>query len=259
MARSERRTARVVIRYEHPLNERIRTLMRLEDLFARVGYFAAQDAAPDHHAALLALFEITDVAARADLKTDLLQELERQKQMLAPLRAQSADRAARARGAARADRRGQCAAARAGRQGRRAPARKRMADGDQAAHRDPGRRLRIRPARLSLVAAPGRRRARRNDLRRLDRAVRADPRRLGDRAEAAARQRPREPAHGLSRRVPADADDDQGRAIAAPHARAQPALRARDQRQQVRAQHPLPRRSAAWIAARCSIRTSSSR
>jgi cell division protein ZapD len=60
--------------------------MRLEDLFARVGHFAAQDAGPDHHAALLALFEITDVAARADLKTDLLQELERQKQVLSPLR-----------------------------------------------------------------------------------------------------------------------------------------------------------------------------
>ena len=76
-----------VIRYEHPLNERVRTLMRLEDLFARARHFAALDAAPDHHSALLSLFEITDVAARADLKTDVLQELERQKQTLAPLRA----------------------------------------------------------------------------------------------------------------------------------------------------------------------------
>jgi cell division protein ZapD len=76
-----------VIRYEHPLNERIRTLMRLEDLFNRVRHFASQEAPADHHAALVALFEITDVAARADLKTDLLQELERQKQVLAPLRA----------------------------------------------------------------------------------------------------------------------------------------------------------------------------
>lgn len=75
-----------VIRYEHPLNERIRTLMRLEDLFARVDYFAGLDHPPEHHAALLALFEITDVASRADLKTDLLQELERQKQVLGPLR-----------------------------------------------------------------------------------------------------------------------------------------------------------------------------
>jgi cell division protein ZapD len=79
-----------VIRYEHPLNERIRTLMRLEDLFQRAQYFAAQSGAADHHAALLALFEITDVASRADLKTDLLQELERQRQLLVPLRANPA-------------------------------------------------------------------------------------------------------------------------------------------------------------------------
>jgi cell division protein ZapD len=75
-----------VIRYEHPLNERVRTLMRLEDLFSRVRFFAAQDAAPEHHAALLSLFDISDVAARADLKTDVLQELERQKQLLGPLK-----------------------------------------------------------------------------------------------------------------------------------------------------------------------------
>ncbi len=128
-------TTRPVIRYEHPLNERVRTLMRLEDLFARVGHFASQDAAPDHHAALLALFEITDVAARADLKTDLLQELERQKQMLGPAAPEPADRAEHARGAPGADRRRECAAARPGGQGRRPPARQRVADGDQAAHR----------------------------------------------------------------------------------------------------------------------------
>lgn len=79
-----------MIRYEHPLNERVRTLMRLEDLFARARFFATQEAAPDHHAALLSLFEITDVAARADLKADLLQELDRQKAVLAPLRANPA-------------------------------------------------------------------------------------------------------------------------------------------------------------------------
>ncbi len=79
-----------MIRYEHPLNERIRTLMRLEDLYQRAQYFTAQAHPQDHHAALLALFEITEVAARADLKTDLLQELERQKQLLVPLRANPA-------------------------------------------------------------------------------------------------------------------------------------------------------------------------
>src|SRR5678815_3362265 len=60
--------------------------MRLEDLFQRAQFFLAQTGAPAHHAALTVLFEITDVAARADLKTDILQELERQRQLLAPLR-----------------------------------------------------------------------------------------------------------------------------------------------------------------------------
>ena len=59
--------------------------MRLEDLYARALYFTANVSPQDHHAALLALFEITDVAGRADLKTDILQELERQRQLLAPL------------------------------------------------------------------------------------------------------------------------------------------------------------------------------
>jgi cell division protein ZapD len=75
-----------VIRYEHPLNERIRTLMRLEDLYRRALFFSGETMPADHHAALAALFEVLDVAARADLKTDILQELERQRQLLAPLR-----------------------------------------------------------------------------------------------------------------------------------------------------------------------------
>ena len=75
-----------MISYEYPLNERIRTLLRLEDLFARATHFIGQEHGLEHHAALLVLFEIIEVACRADLKSDLLQELERQKQMLEPLR-----------------------------------------------------------------------------------------------------------------------------------------------------------------------------
>ena len=75
-----------VICYEHPLNERIRTLMRLEDLYRKALFFTVRDEPADHHAALLAMFEIVDVAGRADLKTDLLQELERQRQLLMPLK-----------------------------------------------------------------------------------------------------------------------------------------------------------------------------
>jgi len=76
-----------MIRYEHPLNERIRTLMRLEDVYSRLSVYAAGELPQDHHAALSSLFEIADIAARADLKTELLQELERQRQVLGPLRA----------------------------------------------------------------------------------------------------------------------------------------------------------------------------
>lgn len=75
-----------VITYEYPLSERIRTLLRLEDLFDRARYFLAREHALDHHSALVAIFEIIDVAGRADLKSDLMQELERQRQVLAAYR-----------------------------------------------------------------------------------------------------------------------------------------------------------------------------
>ncbi len=66
-----------MILYEHPFNEGIRTMLRLEHLFDRLGQLFARDAAVDHHFALVTLFEIMDVAARADLKSDVLKELER--------------------------------------------------------------------------------------------------------------------------------------------------------------------------------------
>ncbi len=75
-----------MIVYEYPLHERIRTLLRLEDLFERVGHFLAAADPLAHHVALLTLFEILEVAGRADLKSDLLQELERQKQVLLAFR-----------------------------------------------------------------------------------------------------------------------------------------------------------------------------
>lgn len=57
-------------------------MLRLEDLFFRIGRFIESDESADHHAALGVLFEILEVASRADLKSDLLQELERQKKSL---------------------------------------------------------------------------------------------------------------------------------------------------------------------------------
>lgn len=79
-----------MISYEYPINERTRTLLRLEDLCDRVNFFMAQDDALAHHAALSTLFEIIDVSSRADLKTDLMQELERQKQALSTLKSNPA-------------------------------------------------------------------------------------------------------------------------------------------------------------------------
>jgi len=78
--------AHTLITYEYPLSERIRTLLRLEDLFDKAQFFMARHESLDHHSALLSIFEIIDVAGRADLKSDLMQELERQRQVLLGLR-----------------------------------------------------------------------------------------------------------------------------------------------------------------------------
>ncbi|MDR0578203.1 MAG: cell division protein ZapD [Candidatus Accumulibacter sp.] len=75
-----------MITYEYPFNERIRTLLRLEDLFEKAIHFIEQHGPREHHAALFTLFEILEVASRADLKMDLIQELERQRQSLLAFR-----------------------------------------------------------------------------------------------------------------------------------------------------------------------------
>jgi cell division protein ZapD len=72
--------------YEYPFNESIRTMLRLEHLFDRLGQLLPRDAPIDHHYALATIFEIMDVASRADLKSDLLKDLERQKSALAGYR-----------------------------------------------------------------------------------------------------------------------------------------------------------------------------
>ncbi len=71
-----------MIVYEYPFSERIRTLLRLEDLCEKFWFFVRQEHAQQHHVALATIFEILEVAGRADLKSELLQELERQKQTL---------------------------------------------------------------------------------------------------------------------------------------------------------------------------------
>jgi cell division protein ZapD len=79
-----------VIIYEYPLNERVRTLLRLEDLYDRVNFFLGKTHAHASHACLTGMFEILEVASRADLKSDLLQELDRQRTFLDALRSNPA-------------------------------------------------------------------------------------------------------------------------------------------------------------------------
>ena len=71
-----------MILYEYPFNERIRTYLRLEHLFRRLTDLVSRETALDHHYALSTIFEVMDVGARADLKSDLLKDLEKQRQIL---------------------------------------------------------------------------------------------------------------------------------------------------------------------------------
>lgn len=75
-----------MILYEYPFNERVRTYLRLEHLFARLGSLLARDDALDHHFAFVTIFEIIEVAARSELKSDVLKDLEKHKQHMLTFR-----------------------------------------------------------------------------------------------------------------------------------------------------------------------------
>jgi cell division protein ZapD len=75
-----------VILYEYPFNERIRTYLRLEHLFRRLGELVPRSHPIDHHYALATVFEVMDVAARADLKGDVMKDLDRQRNVLGSYR-----------------------------------------------------------------------------------------------------------------------------------------------------------------------------
>ena len=76
---------RVHIIYEQPLSERIRTFLRLEFLFRRARYLLEQES---HWASRMAIEVIIDVMAvlsRADLKKEIIKELERHSATLGAL------------------------------------------------------------------------------------------------------------------------------------------------------------------------------
>jgi cell division protein ZapD len=44
-------------------------MLRLEDLFEKVEFFAGREDSAEHHSAIVTLFEILDVTTRADIKS----------------------------------------------------------------------------------------------------------------------------------------------------------------------------------------------
>ena len=63
--------------YEQPLNERIRTILRLEHLFRQAAYWLTGNSTWHSRAVLNTLFDIQNVFGRADLRSELIKELER--------------------------------------------------------------------------------------------------------------------------------------------------------------------------------------
>ena len=63
--------------YEHPLNERVRTLLRLEHLFTRITFHLPQPDEWDSRATINGLLDITNILARADIRSEVIKELER--------------------------------------------------------------------------------------------------------------------------------------------------------------------------------------
>ena len=75
-----------MILYEYPFNERIRTYLRLEQLFRRLSELVPRTHPLDHHHAIQTIFEIMDVASRADMRSDVLKDIDRQKVQLSGYR-----------------------------------------------------------------------------------------------------------------------------------------------------------------------------
>ncbi|MFM2261771.1 MAG: cell division protein ZapD [Pseudomonadota bacterium] len=70
-----------VILYEYPFNERIRTYLRLEHLLQRLSALIERTDPMDHHFAIQTLFEVVEVASRSDMKSDILKDLDKHKQV----------------------------------------------------------------------------------------------------------------------------------------------------------------------------------
>lgn len=64
------------VTYEQPLNEHIRSLLRLEHLFANLNYHLKGPTMWDSRAVLIAMIEILELIARIDFRVELLKDLQ---------------------------------------------------------------------------------------------------------------------------------------------------------------------------------------
>ena len=80
------RRVKDAIIYEQPLNERIRTFLRLEFLFSQAAQHLHDDSQWGSRNTLTSLLDILSIFGRTDLKTEVLKELERHTATLARLK-----------------------------------------------------------------------------------------------------------------------------------------------------------------------------
>jgi len=72
--------------YEHPLNEKMRTFLRLEHLFLQVNHHLLQNDVWSSRATVSGLLDMGNIFSRADIKADLIKELDRHREKLANIR-----------------------------------------------------------------------------------------------------------------------------------------------------------------------------
>ena len=63
--------------YEHPLNERLRTFLRLDFLYSQSVYHNDKSSSWGSRAAMTSLLDMLAIATRSDVRSEVLKELER--------------------------------------------------------------------------------------------------------------------------------------------------------------------------------------
>lgn len=72
--------------FDYPFNERVRTLLRVEDLLQRTIANLKSENEHDHFLALQSLLQLGDVIERTEMKLDLLQELNKQRLFMSSIK-----------------------------------------------------------------------------------------------------------------------------------------------------------------------------